>query len=186
MNKIHLTFKSLSRIVGNDDIGLLLLADDEERRQITISCDKGMLYEFGLRMKQVPVTKSLLPEALWQMLRMQGNSDFEILVFGIDDGQYQCILTNRETLDTVSLRASDAVLLAFIAKIDIFIEESLFQRQSLPYSKESHGLSLPVNAISTGMLHTALDHAVEEENYELASQIRDELRKREGKHLERP
>lgn len=182
MNKVHLIFKSLSHIVGNEDIGLLLLSDEKEERQITIPCDKNMLHEFGLRMKNVPITPNLLPEALWQMLRIQGKTDYEILIFGINDGLYQCILTNCETLDSVSLRASDAVLLSFIAKIDIFIEDGLFQRQCLPYPKESQGVSLPVNAISTQMLQTALDNAVEDENYELASQIRDELRKRENKH----
>ena len=42
-------------------------------------------------------------------------------------------------------------------------------------------MSVPVNVISNEMLQKALEKAVGEEDYEKASQIRDELLRRGGK-----
>ena len=40
---------------------------------------------------------------------------------------------------------------------------------------------LPVNSISNEMLRSALDKAVKDEDYELASHLRDEMRRRKIK-----
>jgi protein-arginine kinase activator protein McsA len=49
------------------------------------------------------------------------------------------------------------------------------------FSGLSHAVSLPVNTLSLEMLDQALKKAVEDENYELASQLRDERKRREQK-----
>ena len=85
---------------------------------------------------------------------------------------------NTETLEPVAIRASDAILLSFISNIPLFIEEKLMKRQSVPYRRSSEGVAMPLNAISNKMLQEALDKAVEDENYELASHLRDEMRRR--------
>lgn len=178
MKRIRLMFKSVSEIVGSEKIGLLILVDEQEERQIAIPCDKAMLYQFGLRMKHASDTGRLLPEALWQTIVMQTELKFEILITDIIDGQYRALLYNTETLDPVAVQASDAVLLSFIGRVPIYIEETLMQKQSTAYSREAPGVAIPVNTISTEMLQSALDRAVEDEKYELASHLRDELKRR--------
>jgi protein-arginine kinase activator protein McsA len=51
-------------------------------------------------------------------------------------------------------------------------------RQSVPFREDARGMSIPVNSISEEMLQQALDRAVSEENYELASYLRDEMKRR--------
>ena len=58
------------------------------------------------------------------------------------------------------------------------MEESLFKRQSVDYHANKNKIALPVNVLSMEMLRHALDKAIEEENYELASMLRDEIRHR--------
>jgi len=41
MFNVRLKFNSISEIVGNVDIGLLVLTDEDEKRQLTITCDKS-------------------------------------------------------------------------------------------------------------------------------------------------
>ena len=55
----------------------------------------------------------------------------------------------------------------------------LMNRQSVAYRENSRGVSLPVNTISDKMLQSALEKAILEENYELASHLRDEKKRRE-------
>lgn len=180
MVKKRLIFRGLSEVVGVDDIGLLALVDAEGERQITITCDGDMLRQFSWRIHHLPVVGRLLPEVLWQALSAHNDENtFEILITEIIDGQYRAMLRNIATGDTIAIRASDGVLLSYISKIPIYIEERLFSLQSVPFKENSRGMAMPLNALSKEMLDSALDNAIKSENYEMASYIRDELRRRE-------
>ena len=178
MDRIRLYFRSVSEIVGSEEIGLIILTDEEELRQLVVTCDRTMMDQFRMRLNRVPVVGSMLPEVLWHVVSMQTQMQFEILVTDIIDGQYRALLVNTETQEPVSIRISDAVLLSHIAKIPIFIDRILMAKQSVPFDREARGVAIPVNTVSTEMLNEALDRAVEEEKYELASYLRDELRRR--------
>lgn len=180
MNKIKLIFKGISEIIGGEELCLLILTDPASTRQLTIVCDKQMEYQLGLRMSKTPITDKMLPEALWKMMQMQSESEYEILIYAIQDGQYKAMLTDQSNMQSVQLRASDAILLSYISSIPMYIEERLMMRQSVPFSQNAAGMAIPVNAISTNMLKQALDKAIDEENYELASHLRDELACRTG------
>ncbi len=178
MDRIRLVFKSVSEIMGTDEIGLLILTDEQELRQIAMPCDRTMIEQFSLRLNRAPVVGRLLPEVLWHVISMRSDHAFEIVVTDIIEGQYRALLVDVETQEPVSLRMSDAVLLSYIAKLPIWIDAQLMEKQSVPYDREARGVAIPVNTISTEMLQNALDKAVEEEKYELASHLRDELRRR--------
>ena len=181
MDRVRLKFKSVSEILGTDEIGLLILTDEDELRQIAMPCDRSMIYQFSLRLNRALVVGRLLPEVLWHVISMQSDHAYEILITDIIEGQYRALLVDVETQEPVSLRMSDAILLSYIGKLPIFIDRQLMEKQSVPYDREARGVAIPVNTISTEMLQDALDKAVEEEKYELASHLRDELRKRKGK-----
>ena len=42
MEKVRLQFKSVSEIVGSEEMCLLILTDMEEQRQLTLFCDHAM------------------------------------------------------------------------------------------------------------------------------------------------
>ena len=181
MTKERLIFKGVSEIVGTEDLGLLILTDEAKERQITIVCDKAMAVQLELRIKKIPITRIMLPEVLCRMLKNNGGLDYELLIDNIIDGQYRTILYDKETMDTLLIRASDAVLLSIVANIPLYIEAGLMRRQSVMYNENAKGVSLPVNTISDEMLQAAFDKAIADENYELASHIRDEKKRRTKK-----
>ena len=181
MTKERLIFKGVSEIVGTEDLGLLILTDEAKERQITIVCDKAMAVQLELRIKKIPITRIMLPEVLCRMLKNNGGLDYELLIDNIIDGQYRTILYDKETMDTLLIRDSDAVLLSIVANIPLYIEAGLMRRQSVMYNENAKGVSLPVNTISDEMLQAALDKAIADENYELASHLRDEKKRRTKK-----
>ena len=186
MTDVRLKFKSVSEIVGTEDIGLLILVDEEEKRQLTITCDRSMLVQFRLRIQHVPIVNLLLPEVLWQTLGEQsGASSFRIVITDLMEGQYRVVLCRQDTQEMISIRAGDGVLLSYISGIPIYIESVLMQKQSVAYQGESSGLAIPVNTITDDMLAKALEKAISTENYELASRLRDEKyrRLREGRSI---
>jgi bifunctional DNase/RNase len=178
MNKIKLKIKGVSEIVGTSELGILILTDELENRQLSIVCDKTTEYMFGLRLQNLPITEKLLPEVLWKEITMLSDSRFEIIIHDLIDGQYNAILNNVDTLTQIPIRASDAILLSMISQIPLYIEENLMDRQSVVYKKGSNGMAIPVNSLDEKMLESALAKAVMDENYEFASQLRDEINKR--------
>ncbi len=178
MAKERLIFKGVSEIVGTEDLGLLILTDEAKVRQITIVCDKAMAVQLELRIKNIPITKIMLPEVLCKLLKKQDTHDYELVMDNIVDGQYRTVLYDKETMEPMIIRASDAVLLSLVGDIPLYIESGLMLRQSVPYNENSRGVSLPVNTISDEMLQAALDKAIADENYELASHLRDEKKRR--------
>lgn len=178
MQKIKLIFRGISEIVGDTEMGVIVLTDMASTRQIAIVCDHQMEEQFTMRIGQPPMRK-LLPEVLCQALWSQGViSQFEVIITDISNGQYLASLVNTATMEMIPVRASDGVLLSFISEIPLYIEAKLMMRQSVPFAEDARGMSLPVNSISDDMLRQALDRAVADENYELASCLRDEIKRR--------
>ena len=180
-NKIRLRFAHVSEIVGSDDLAILVLTDMERENQLTIVCDKAMAVQLELRDKQIPIRDIMLPEVMGRVITQWGGLDLEMLIYDLNDGQYQTVVVNRLTQEMMPVRASDAVLLHVAARLPLFIDESLMARQSVRYVAKAQGVAIPVNSLSDDMLDSALQKAISEENYELASQIRDEKLKRKQK-----
>ena len=178
MTKERLIFKGVSEIVGTNDLGLLILTDENHDRQITIVCDKAMAVQLELRVKKIPITRIMLPEVLCKLVKDSSGLNYELVIDDIIDGQYRTLLYNKETLKPTLIRASDAVLLSVVSGIPLYMETGLMKRQAVAYNENSRGVSLPVNTISDEMLQAALDKAIADENYELASHLRDEKKRR--------
>jgi len=186
MNKERLIFKGVSEIVGTENLGLLILTDEDTLRQITIVCDKAMAVQIELRIKRIPITSIMLPEVLCKLLDTHERQRYEMVIEDIIDGQYRTLLYDNDSSVPLLIRASDAVLLSLVSDIPIYIDSQLMKRQSVPYNKYARGVSLPVNTISDEMLQAALDKAVADENYELASHLRDEQKRRDKSKTDKP
>ena len=178
MGKVQLIHVGVSQIVGGSEFGLLVLSDMSETRQIAIVCDEHMEYEFGLRTDKKVNTERLLPEVLCSINPSMTSEHYEILFNSVVNGQYKALLVNKDDLSLTPMRASDAILLAHIAKLNIFMEENLFKHQSVVCGSTKNKLAVPINTLTLDMLQKALDKAIEDENYELASLLRDELKHR--------
>lgn len=184
MNKIKVQFIGLSQVVAASHMGLLVLADEAKTRQVAIVCDGMIEREFIRRMKNDKLNERLLPEVMCTVNPLMTGEHYEVFFNTIREGQYRAMLLCKDDFSLTPIRASDAVLLAQVAKLDMYMEEHLFKMQSAPYHKNEGKMSLPINALTDQMLLEALSKAIEEENYELASIIHEEIGKRENKNKE--
>lgn len=155
-----------------------------ETRQIGIVCDQYMQQQFNMRMGQRKPSLPYLPEVLCSMVNRRQDESYEIHILDIANGDYVCEIVDRFSNFRKRMKAGDAILLSLISDIPLFIDTQLMMRQSVPYQSNSMRLSIPVNAISDSMLQHAMDKAVEGENYELASHLRDELNRRKENRKE--
>ena len=183
MKRVRLRFQSIQQIVGDEGLAVIILTDEERKRALSVVCDNSMSQQMLLRHLSPKICRTFLPEALLAMLP---RVDHEMTVFGIHDGQYQVVLADSDYVQTVRVRMSDAVLLTIIDEnIPLYIEQTLFNRQSVDFDLNATGIAIPINTMDRRHLHEALNHAIEVENYELASHLRDEINRRKQAETQR-
>lgn len=180
MKRIRLVFNGISNIVGIEELSILKLADADGNRQITVVCEKDMSRQIEMRMMNVPIRRRLLPEVLCTLLQSRYNADMEIIVSDIANGQYRANLYCDGMDSPVPVRISDAVLLSIVSKTPMYIDANLMACQSTPCNANPSRLSMPINALTDEMLSAALEKAIEEEDYELASLLNKEQKLRES------
>lgn len=82
----------------------------------------------------------------------------------------------------VDARTTDVISLALRKKFPLYVYEDILEREQLRnISPDGSTYTVSVNTIDLNSLKKAMAEAVEQEDYERASQLRDEIRKREGK-----
>lgn len=76
-------------------------------------------------------------------------------------------------------QAADGLIIAVTFHCPIYIDESLMELQ---YMRDmgGGGFALNINNLTRGMISDALSHAIDIEDYETATILRDELQKRDG------
>ena len=75
------------------------------------------------------------------------------------------------------------MLLSLTSGFEMCAPLEVLQKFSTPFNKEVMSVALPIMSLPDSLLlQKALEKAVEEENYEGASFIRDEMKRREEKN----
>ena len=83
-------------------------------------------------------------------------------------------------MDVVDARTSDAIVLSLRAGFSLYVYEDILEREQLRnISMDGSTYTLTVNSVDMDTLKKAMEEAVAAEDYERASQLRDEIRKRE-------
>lgn len=178
IDRIKLVIQGVAEIVGSDDVSLITLTDEQQLKQLSVVCDKTTARQISMRIGKAPLTSIMLPEVLCRLMGDMDSEHFEVLINDLVDGQYRAMLIEKPTLKMTPIRVSDALLLAMVAGLDVYIVLTLMRRQAVDYKGDARGISIPVNTLSMKMLEEALDNAINDENYELASQLRDEMKRR--------
>ena len=180
LSRVRLKYNGLADVVGSDGMCVIMLTDEPATRCLNIICDKTMSQQLQMRTGHLDICKCLLPEVLTALL---GDyvpvKKLEINIQGIFDGQYLVGLLNTDNYAIHQIRLSDAVLLHLIADVPMYINEQLMKLQSTPYTENQTKLSIPLNTLETEKLKEELQRAIDNEDYRLASNIQEELNKRE-------
>ena len=200
MQDIKLKFRSVEQMVNNHLVGLIVLTDELETRQLNIVCDEFSLFQIGLRTRQggrksdadgqedsesgdsrFP-TRYLLPEVLCSIIGYMTDIRMRVVIKNVVNGHYQAVIEDMVTGTVFPIRATDGVLLTLANSfIPLYADGTLWRYQSVPYTTSSKGIPIPLNALTSPLLEEALDNAIEKEEYEVAQKLKEELERRKGK-----
>lgn len=178
MDKYRLKLSGMSEIVGLTDIALLSLVDENKERQLIVTCDKNMRKQIQMRMMNKPELVNRFPEVAVDILKNQAFMGFEVVITGMKEGEY--LTEIRETImgKNYPIRCSDGILFAMLYGCGLYATREVMMHQSVPFAPGSTRVALPINVITDEMLQMSLKKAIEVEDYEMASNLRDELKKR--------
>lgn len=179
VNRTPLHFYDLQQVVEGEGMAVVRMLDEKEEHSLNVVVDEAMSAQLLIRTSYNPESKLMLPEVLLTLLNQQAETQpLEITVYGIRGGRYLVMLLNRATLHSMAIRMSDAILLHIIGRVPFYIETQLMAKQCTDFNKDAQGVGLPINTLDTPRLNALLKKAINEENYELAAHVRDELRQR--------
>ena len=173
-----LLIKSVSEILGIKDVALVSLVNATETRQIVVSCELEMRDLIMKYMTDRPETQMLFPSVVNDILATRDKSSLEVRINGVKDGVYQTEIYDRLTQKSFPIRCSDGIFMSVACKLHIYASAEVMRFHSIPYVTGATKVGLPLSVLSEKLLKNSLQMAIETENYEMASNLRDELNKR--------
>ena len=173
-----LLIKSVSEILGIKDVALVSLVNATETRQIVVSCELEMRDLIMKYMTDRPETHMLFPSVVKDILATRDKSSLEVRLNGVKDGVYQTEIYDRLTQKSFPIRCSDGIFMSVACKLHIYASAEVMRLHSIPYVTGATKVGLPLSVLSEKLLKNSLQMAIETENYEMASNLRDELNKR--------
>lgn len=178
--KIELKVLNLSKSLPQAHAYALLLKELEGTRQLPIIIGPPEAQAIAFSLKGItpprPFTHDLLVNA-FDACRIDL---VEVIIYRVVEGVfYSYLFFDKEgEIIRIDSRTSDAVALAMRFGCPIYTTEEILKKESVKW-EDGGPVSVPITVVNETMLKDVLEKAVHDENYELASQIRDEMRRRE-------
>lgn len=176
-----LIYKGTFSIPEADDACIITLTDEGEKRALYIVLEREVANEIKMHEKKMEDANCHLVDVFSKVLKDEGAVHYRIVFEGILNQGLKAKLVNVITDASYDIRPEMAVLLALKTDFEMCTSLDVLQKFSTPYNKNVMSVALPIMSLPDSLLHKALEKAVEEENYEGASFIRDEMKRRSGK-----
>ena len=190
MRKIPLNIIALSNTDSQPNSFVVILKEENGNRRLPVVIGGFEAQAIAIAIEQIkpnrPLTHDLFKNALIEL----GVKLKEIIISELKDGIfYATLVCTKPDGQSVKMdsRTSDALALAVRFECPIYVKAEILDEAGIqlespgpsPEEGISPGPSLPKMSVED--LEKLLTEALENENYERAAEIRDELKKRENK-----
>lgn len=174
----------------------LVLAEENGVRRLMIIVGTPEAQSIAFQLQKTPPPRPLTHDLMCTIFKQFGIEVVEVDIYKYDEGIFysRILLRQGEGLVDIESRTSDAVGIALRTNSPIYTTEDIMQSLGVVFdenskhqeiaeenkTEESSELDLPIDysLLNKTELEAMLKNAIEGENYELASIIRDELKKK--------
>ena len=180
-------------VVANQNFAVLLKSPDDQRA-VPIFIGSAEAQAIALWLNKVEVPRPLTHDLIRNMLESFDAELLRVEVTDLREGTFyaRLILTQSGIISTVDARPSDAIALALRCRAGIYLSRDVlesagvvFQEQESETDKEPDPPPEPKQRKKRSplqILQRNLDRAIEDERYEDAAQLRDEISRLEKAH----
>ena len=171
--KVELQVLNISNSQAQVGAYAMVLGEVDGERQLPIIIGPAEAQATAICLKGIKAPRPLTHDLFYSCLNVLGATLLRVLIYKAK---------KDEEIIRIDARTSDAVALAVRADCPIFIYESILERECIRLTdgderpdtpeEDENSRTEPVSIIS---LEEALNKAIQEENYELAARLRDEI-----------
>ena len=199
MKKIGLDIVGLSYSQTQSGAYALVLAEQEGKRRLPVIIGGFEAQAIAIELEDMTPSRPLTHDLFKSFTEAFDVKVKEVLIYNLVEGIFyaKLICLKEGTEIEIDTRTSDAVALAVRFKCPIFTYENIMESAGIvideeteepiqskpkkaiaPKGKEKKG----INSLNLKELNEKLQNALDSENYEAASRIRDEIKKRSEKN----
>ena len=183
-NYIELKVEGLTRGRELKDAYILILREREGERIFPVLIDEEGFNMIMQAMRNKDYTCSHL---MVKLASRVGMTPIGIRLMQPANGKTQALIDFELVNEIVSITTpiAEAVVTALETRSSLWVQRTTFERQTrMNKNGGSQNMDLPITAMSDKLISDALQAAVKEDNFELATILRDELNKRKDKESE--
>ena len=183
-NYIELKVEGLTRGRELKDAYILILREREGERIFPVLIDEEGFNMIMQAMRDKDYTCSHL---MVKLASRVGMTPIGIRLMQPANGKTQALIDFELVNEIVSITTpiAEAVVTALETRSSLWVQRTTFERQTrMNKNGGSQNMALPITAMSDKLISDDLQAAVKEDNFELASILRDELNKRKDKESE--
>lgn len=183
-NYIELKVEGLTRGRELKDAYILILREREGERIFPVLIDEEGFNMIMQAMRNKDYTCSHL---MVKLASRVGMTPIGIRLMQPANGKTQALIDFELVNEIVSITTpiAEAVVTALATRSSLWVQRTTFERQTrMNKNGGSQNMALPITAMSDKLISDALQAAVKEDNFELATILRDELNKRKDKESE--
>ena len=181
-NYVELKIHDMSTTLHPADAYALVLEEVEGGRKLPVIIGRQEAQAIKVMMVKYQAPRPLTHDLFPTLTMHLGATLKQIVIYKAKDGVfYSYLYFDKEGEEfKMDARTSDAVALALRYKCPMYTTKSIMDSEHL-HDMGQGKFSVPISSVSLQMLEEALQSAIEKEEYEQASQLRDEIRKRKEK-----
>ena len=179
MKEVELKIHDMSSTLYPADAYALVLEEVDGGRKLPIIIGHMEAQAIKVMMVKYLPPRPLTHDLFITVTRQFGIELKKILIYKAKDGVFYSYLYYDKDGEEYKIdsRTSDAIALALRYKCPMYTTEDIMETEHLHDLGEGK-FSVPITSVSVELLEDALQKAIDKEDYETASQIRDEIRKR--------
>lgn len=195
MKKIQLEILGISYSQSQAGAYALILGETGEKRRLPIIIGSFEAQAIAIELEKMKPSRPLTHDLFRNFAKTFNIVINEVIIYKFSEGIFfsKLICNDGSREVEIDSRTSDAVALAVRFSCPIFTYESILKEAGMVLQDEKEeGITEPVpqenkpgdeeySNLSVGELETMLMAAIDEEAYERASKIRDEISKRKSK-----
>jgi len=191
LKKIELNIVGLSYSQAQSNSYALVLGETNGKRRLPIVIGHYEAQAIALELEKMKPSRPLTHDLFFNFAKTFGITIIEVQITKFQEGIFYATLLcdNGINLHEIDSRTSDAVALSIRFHCPIYTTEEIMSQAGILFEEEEPvsepdtytAADEPLSSLSSlglAELEAELLHAVEDEDYERASMIRDEIRKR--------
>lgn len=208
MNKIQLTVLGLSLSESTSNAYALILSDEISQKRIPIIIGSAEAQAIAIELESLKPPRPLTHDLLKNITQSFDINLVEVNIYKLEEGIFfsNLVFENGNKKMVIDSRTSDAVALALRFKCPIFTTSEIVEKAGVflkfdgkkeepdndsiddlenedEEDIEIHASNISIQSKTIAELETLLQQSVQNEEYELASRIKEELNKRKKDNL---